>query len=267
MHTLRIAGSTDGSRRATRLRSTLVAIEVGLLVVLLACAALMQRTLTYLAGVDPGFRAGRPHGRAARAARPAIRSETPPPGSPRVSTSRSSDRATRTAALAWPFDYTGFSWAPNIDLPATPFPDGQQPVAQAATVTPDYFETMGIPLLRGRNFGPLDRRGSPVVAIVSQSFVRRFFPDADPIGQRVSGVRDSGDAEHADRRRRRRHAPRRHAEGLHAGDLRVVCAVSAVRRGRHRPRRPRAIRFVSRTRSPRASRRSIRASRSTVCAG
>ena len=48
---------------------------------------------------------------------------------------------------------------------------------------------MGIPLLRGRNFGPLDRRGSPVVAIVSQSFVRRFFPDADPIGQRVSGVR------------------------------------------------------------------------------
>ncbi len=62
-------------------------------------------------------------------------------------------------------------------------------MAQAATVTPDYFATMGIPLLRGRNFGPLDRRGSPVVAIVSQSFVRRFFPDADPIGQRVTGVR------------------------------------------------------------------------------
>jgi putative ABC transport system permease protein len=188
MHTLRIAGSTDGSRRATRLRSTLVAIEVGLLVVLLACATLMQRTLTYLAGVDPGFR---PDGlMAVRLVQPGQQydGDTAARFAARLD---DSIRATgyATAAVAWPFDYTGFSWAPNIDLPATPFPDGQQPVAQAATVTPDYFETMGIPLLRGRNFGPLDRRGAPVVAIVSQSFARRFFPDADPIGRRVSGVR------------------------------------------------------------------------------
>ena len=57
MHIATCRGLDGGSRRATRLRSTLVAIEVGLLVVLLACATLMQRTLTYLAGVDPGFRA------------------------------------------------------------------------------------------------------------------------------------------------------------------------------------------------------------------
>jgi len=188
MHALRVAGSTDGSRRASRLRSALVAIEVGLLVVLLCCAALMQRTLSYLGGLDPGFRADglmtvrlvqngeRYRGDAAE--RIATRLDE---------SIRASGQA--TAAVVWPFDYTGFSWSPNVDFPARPFPDGQQPVAQAATVTPDYFETMGIPLLRGRNFGPLDRKGAPVVAIVSKSFADRFFPNQDPIGQRVSGVR------------------------------------------------------------------------------
>jgi putative ABC transport system permease protein len=95
----------------------------------------------------------------------------------------------QNAALAWPFDYTGFSWSPSVNLPERPFPPGQEPVAQAATVTSGYFATMGIPILRGRNFGDEDRAGAPVAVIVSQSFVNRFFPGRDPIGKRVSGVR------------------------------------------------------------------------------
>ena len=188
MQILRLAGSTSGSARATRLRSALVAVEVGLLVVLLACAALMQRTLSFLSGLDPGFRAD---------GLMAVRLVQTDALSSGDAAAGFADRIARgiegtgqaRAALAWPFDYTGFSWSPNIDLPDRPFPDGQQPVAQAATVTPAYFGTMGIPLVRGRNFGAEDRHGSPVVAIVNQSFVRRFFPNQDPIGQRVSGVR------------------------------------------------------------------------------
>jgi putative ABC transport system permease protein len=188
MHTLRVAGSTEGSRRASRLRGALVAIEVGLLVVLLCCAALMQRTLAYLGGVDPGFRADGLM--AVRLVQNGERYDGD--AAERIATRldesiRASGQA--TAAVAWPFDYTGFSWSPNVDFPARPFPDGQQPVAQAATVTADYFETMGIPLLRGRNFGAVDRKGAPIVAIVSKSFADRFFPNQDPIGQRVSGVR------------------------------------------------------------------------------
>jgi putative ABC transport system permease protein len=188
MQTLRVAGSTEGSRRATRLRGTLVAIEVALLVVLLCCAALMQRTLARLGGLDPGFRAD-----GLMTVRLVQNGERyMGDGAERIATRldesiRASGQA--TAAVVWPFDYTGFSWSPNVDFPARPLPDGQQPVAQAATVTPDYFETMGIPLLRGRNFGPLDRKGAPIVAIVSKSFADRFFPNQDPIGQRVSGVR------------------------------------------------------------------------------
>ena len=108
MHTLRVAGSTDGSRRATRLRSTLVAIEVGLLVVLLACATLMQRTLTYLAGVDPGFRADGLM--AVRLVQPGQQydGDTAARFAARLDDSiRATGHA--TAAVAWPFDYTGFS--------------------------------------------------------------------------------------------------------------------------------------------------------------
>jgi putative ABC transport system permease protein len=92
--------------------------------------------------------------------------------------------------MSWPYDYAGgFSWSPNIDLPDHPFPPGSEPVAQAAAVTPQYFSTMGIRIVRGRTFGAAERQGNPVSVIVNQSFVARFFPTEDPIGKRVSGVR------------------------------------------------------------------------------
>ena len=93
------------------------------------------------------------------------------------------------AALAWPFDYTGFTWAPNINLPDRPFDAGKEPVAQTAAVTPGYFAVMGIPILRGRDFGTGERPGAPVSVIVNQSFASRFFPDEDPIGKRVTAMR------------------------------------------------------------------------------
>jgi putative ABC transport system permease protein len=187
MQILRASASTTGSARASRLRSVLVAFEVGLLVVLLACAALMQRTLAYLAAVDPGVRAEGLIGLRMVQLNPPSSDAAPQFADRLLASIEATGHA--TAALAWPFDYTGITWAPNIDLPDRPLPSGQQPVAQAATVTAGYFETMGIPLVRGRTFGPGDRRGSPVVAIVNVSFAKRFFPDEDPIGKRVSAVR------------------------------------------------------------------------------
>ena len=53
------------------------------------------------------------------------------------------------------------------------------------TVTPDYFRTLGIPLLRGRPFTPTDVRGAVRVAIVNETFARRYFPEGGAIGERV----------------------------------------------------------------------------------
>lgn len=53
------------------------------------------------------------------------------------------------------------------------------------TISPDYFRTLGIPLLEGRPFTDQDREGSMEVAIVNEAFARRFFPDSSAIGKRI----------------------------------------------------------------------------------
>jgi putative ABC transport system permease protein len=192
MQALRLNGSSEtATPRSARTRTLLIAGEVALVVVLLAGATLMQRTLAILADLDPGFRAdGLIAVRMIQNIQPG-RYDT----DARVSAfagdvlRRMQGGEIASAALAWPFDYTGLSWSPNIDLPDRPFEPGREPVAQAATVTPEYFQTLGIPFVRGRNFGDADRPGAPVAVIVNQSFVTRFFPSEDPLGKRVSGVR------------------------------------------------------------------------------
>ena len=67
--------------------------------------------------------------------------------------------------------------------PPQPF---ELPPAFYYAVSAGYFETMGIPLVRGRFFTDQDRAASPRVALVNQEMARLYFPDSDPIGQRIS---------------------------------------------------------------------------------
>jgi putative ABC transport system permease protein len=60
----------------------------------------------------------------------------------------------------------------------------QRPSTNWDAVSPDLFETLGIPMVSGRNLSELDREDAPFVAVVNQEFVRRNFPDEDPIGRR-----------------------------------------------------------------------------------
>jgi putative ABC transport system permease protein len=61
-----------------------------------------------------------------------------------------------------------------------------KPTAEFNVVTPDYFRTLGIPIFSGRTFDGRDRPDKPHVAIVNQSLARRYFPDQDPVGRRIS---------------------------------------------------------------------------------
>jgi predicted permease len=84
----------------------------------------------------------------------------------------------------------------DIEVEGQPhFAPQDLPIAQAQSVTPDYFRAMGVPLLRGRGFVPADDRpGARPVVIINESFARRFWPQyprgIDPIGKHVGEALD-----------------------------------------------------------------------------
>jgi len=63
-------------------------------------------------------------------------------------------------------------------------PEGQSRIVRNNVVGPDYFTTMGIPLMLGRGFGPLDTDKSQKVAVISEAMAQRFFPNSSPLGKR-----------------------------------------------------------------------------------
>jgi predicted permease len=63
-------------------------------------------------------------------------------------------------------------------------------MTQVNEVGPAYFDTLGIPILRGRAFTPNDRQGATPVAIVNEALAKQYFPNEDPIGRRVSIISD-----------------------------------------------------------------------------
>ena len=62
---------------------------------------------------------------------------------------------------------------------------GQAPTIQHTLVTPDYFRTMGIPLLAGRDFNDADAKGSPDVTIIDERLAREYWPNQSPLGKRI----------------------------------------------------------------------------------
>ncbi len=80
------------------------------------------------------------------------------------------------AGFGMPFTIAG---APEIADPS------QRPGASFGMVTPEYFKTFNIQVLRGRSFTDQDNAGSVRVAVVSESFVKKYFKDKDPLQQRI----------------------------------------------------------------------------------
>lgn len=76
-------------------------------------------------------------------------------------------------------------WFFDFKIQGKPAPDGAWPNAASRTITPGYFATMGIPLLRGREFGEQDGENAPGVIIINDVLASQFFRNEDPIGQRI----------------------------------------------------------------------------------
>jgi predicted permease len=167
-----------------------VVAEIAASVVLLVCAGLLIRALLTIRGVDPGFNAENVL---------TMRVELPMPKYRTVAARDGFYAQVLEAVRALP----GVRSAGFVSfLPISSFRGGIWPVTVAGDtssdvrsannvasiryVTPGYFEAMQIRLTRGRNITDGDRLDRPPVAVVSESFVRRYWPDEDPIGRRFT---------------------------------------------------------------------------------
>jgi putative ABC transport system permease protein len=193
-----VGRATSGTARG-RLRSTLAVGEIALSLVLLAGAALLIRTFANLLNTNPGFD---PH--------PVLVLQTwttnrkfpllPDKATAAQQSARSADIArfyqgilnkiqsvpgVQSAAVVGeglPLDYggNGFVWLASEG-------EAHGISADVRTISPNYFRTMGIPLLQGRFFSNADSPESEKVVIINQEFVREKFLDRNPVGQTLTG--------------------------------------------------------------------------------
>ena len=188
------APATGASRRVLILRHALVIAEVAGAVVLLVGAALLLRSFWRLQQVDPGVDVERVM--SARLTLPRSRY-----GTAAASATFFQQLTDRLAAAPGVASAAVTSFVPvggggfglgRVFLPeGRPEPPAAPDVsAQWNVVSPRYFETVGIPVLQGRDFTRDDRSDSTPVVIVSKSFATRMFGDEPAIGRRVRSWRD-----------------------------------------------------------------------------
>ncbi len=186
-----LRSGTQGMSASMALKKTyrlLVGMEFALAVVLLIGAGLLLHSFLALEAVDPGFEPE--HVLTMKIATPR--------GTPERQT-----RAVFQTVLERVSAIPGVQAAGGIrglfDI-GLPFPlglraiEGRAPEAKEKwtpltwdTVSGDYFQAMGIPLLQGRSFSEQDAPGTPLVAIIDEDMARRYWPGKNPVGQRIKG--------------------------------------------------------------------------------
>jgi putative ABC transport system permease protein len=183
--TLRDEGrGISGSRSRGRIRSLLVVGQVALSLLLLICAGLLVRSFDRLLHVDPGFDA---HNvltmglslPTEKYSRPDQQIAFFDEVLRRVDALPSVKSAAISATL--PLSFTRVTPVLPEGQPAVPL--AQRPFIDIEAVSPQWFETLRVPLLAGRSFTAGDDGQSPKVVIVNQTCARRFWPGQNPIGK------------------------------------------------------------------------------------
>jgi putative ABC transport system permease protein len=83
-----------------------------------------------------------------------------------------------------PFDH--HEWDSSFHITGTPpDPPGQEPISEMAIVSPDYFRALGMPILRGKDFGAADVRGRPGTVVIDELAAQKFFPGINPLGKQI----------------------------------------------------------------------------------
>jgi len=188
-------GSGEGSRW-NRVRGAFVVAQVALSLLMLVSAGLLIRSFDKLLRVDVGFKTERlltleyrlPRNKYKEPAtqwnfhREVVEQLREVPG-------------VQSASLVRGLPFSGNGGTTGIVLPdREPPPKGMEPEVMFNTATPNYFETIGIPLIKGRLFGNEDQANTPAVVVINQTMARRFWPNQDPLGKQIKFAQNGSTA-------------------------------------------------------------------------
>ncbi|HEY7544764.1 MAG TPA: ABC transporter permease [Blastocatellia bacterium] len=182
--TLKEGSRDSGTRRSKRLRSLLVVAEIALVLVLMIGAGLMLNSFLRLQRIDPGFKSEN-----------LLTMEVYPPYSKYPDTERRAafydQLIARVEAMAGVESAGVVNVLPmKTALGEMRYITDHQPQpkffnAIPTVISPDYFRTMGISVLKGRDFTSDDTQGKPGVIIINEAMARKVWPDEEPVGKRL----------------------------------------------------------------------------------
>jgi putative ABC transport system permease protein len=167
-----------------RTRGLVVSAEIALALILTVGATLMGRTLVALNAVDPGLRAD--HLLTLR-----LQPSTASDDALRAYWSTVLQRVrgipgVTSAGTVLHLPASGRKWMGPVEVEGRPLNPGESPVRTAwQSVSPEYLQTAGVPLVSGRPLSSTDGPNDPRVMLVNQTFARTFFAAEDPVGRRV----------------------------------------------------------------------------------
>ena len=177
--------SSGEAARRNRLRNGLIVAELSVAIVLLIGAGLLIQSLWRLRHVDPGFNSE--NVLTFNVALPEVRypSEKRAPFYSELISRIKALPGVQSASNTVPLPLSGDRFALSFEIDGRPVAKADQPSSEFAVIGNDYFRTMGIPLLKGRDFNEQDQHNSTPVIIVNQAFAQRFFPGEDAIGKHI----------------------------------------------------------------------------------
>ena len=179
------AANISGSSHNRRLLSGLVVAQISLSLVLLVISGLFLQTLRNLSAGDPGFRQDHVLTASVGLATAGYSNDEVDAISHKILDRVAVLPTVKVASLT---DWMPMNLSRKTD---DAYPEGYVPRPHEslevlhAEVTPRYFETLGVPILEGRDFAQYDNRTAPLVAIVDQTAAKRFWPGQDPVGKRL----------------------------------------------------------------------------------